>query len=126
MCGSPEWACPSEPLISETCRWAGDFDLVCPIRSGAVCIMLAKHQSVLVLRSSTVLSSFATITVPLMSEPQVPPFEHAVAARLRQLCRQLGTSLPKGMLCAAWPRDDKHCIVICAKVQAGLCFLDMH
>ena len=88
-------------------------------------MMLAKHQSVLILKSSTMLSSFATITVPLMSEPQVQPCEQAVAARLRQMCRQLGTSMPKGVVCAAWPSDDKHCIVICAKVRAGLCFLDM-
>lgn len=88
--------------------------------------MLAKHHNVLVLRSSTVLSSFATITVALVSEPQVQSCEQAVAARLRQLCRQLGTSTPKGVVCAAWPKDDKHCIVICAKVQAGICFLDPH
>ena len=96
------------------------------LRSSAVCMMLAKQQHVLVLRSSTLLYSFATITVPLASEAQVQPCEQAVAARLRQLCRQLGTSMPKGVVCAAWPRDDKHCIVTCAKVQAGLCFLDLH
>ena len=102
------------------------FDLVCSlIRSGAVYMMLAKHQHVLVLRSSTLLSSFATITVPLVSEHQVQPCEQAVATRLRQLCRQLGTSTSKGVVCAAWPRDDKHCVIICAKVQAGNCFLDV-
>ena len=124
MCRSPEWACPSE-LPNFDGRETSD--LVCnPIRSGAHCMMLAKHQSVLVLRSSTALCNSATITVPLVLEPQIQPCEQAVAARLRQLCRQLGTSMPKGLVCAAWPRDGKHCIVICAKVQAGLGFPDMH